>query len=471
MAKRRLARALAGLGEGLGSFGTMKLRQSMQDASQDRYDDRQEKMLAGQAGRQAEAERLRIKREVALKVASGELDPEQALALIGPDADEGEINAMRPSPRRRMEKGIGSKIDSASSLTDLPTDETIRSTGRREGLYDEEFAGPMPEGEEAFAGFDQSVIDTGRQAGARRKSFMDAPTETVTGKDPQTGAPFTSKKSLSDLQTPFTTGPTAQQEGVLEGAKKVAADTAVLGNDALTELRGRSEARIQNMVENLTRGARVATAAATAGASKRASLAPDIVASEVERGKALAAGKENSTEGERRAATNFTPLINAHAQALAQEAKGAKIGTGDQTMTNLPLLNRMVPAQTQQYMQSARDFVSTLGLIRSGVAVPEAEVTRFMSSMFGTTGDTPKTLQNKQATREVFIASLQAMVGRSGDDAGRLMAEAINGGQIPMSILSMMKFEPQIESALLSNLKGVPVFDGNGRPITAQKPK
>ena len=125
----------------------------------------------------------------------------------------------------------------------------------------------------------------------------------------------------------------------------------------------------------------------------------------------------------------------------------------------------MVPADQQQYNRAADDFISTLGLIRSGVSVRPDEKGTLLSTMFGITGDSPQNMKNKQAAREVYLGAMQAMVGRSADDAGRLLAEAINRGQIQASILASVKLEPAIEKAVLANLRGIPRFDINGRPI------
>jgi hypothetical protein len=466
VAKRRaLHRALSGLGEGLGNASSYLFRQSQIDRQQDRLDDR---AAAGQKAideRAAEAATRTAVLGILGKLAEDGLDPSQAAAqlalLTKQEIDPASLEGMRPPTRRRLGKRFDDDISKATSPEAVPSDEDVLSFARGDaglkipGALDEMSGDP-------FGTFRPEVREMSERAAARRRSLREQPTETV-NVTTDTGAQET--RFVSPYAGPVQTEPSSQRQGELAGTKSAAEQKTVLGDDALIALKGQTEARIQNIVENLTRAAKVTTAAATAGAEKRATLAPDIITSEVDRSNRLASGKEHSTEGERRAATNFAPLINAHAKAALLEQNGARIGTGEQTATTYGVTNWAVPAQTQEYIQSARDFISTIGLIRSGVAVPEAEKETFMSSMFGTKGDDPRTLKNKQATREVFIASLQAMVGRSGDDAGRLLAGAINGGQIPKTVLLSLKFDPAIEKALLAHVK-VPRFDSAGRPIS-----
>lgn len=475
MAKRKAwQRALSGLGIGMANVGETLARRKTWEDQQDRLDARQEASATAQSERQRQDDLRAFERDVRAKVATGDLEPMQAATMLasqGMAVSPEFFEPSRPSPRRRMEKAVGASISGAKLPEDVPDQDRILSAGRREGLTDP-IEWPIPGGQveiaDPYVEFKPEVREYGDLAKTRRRTLESAPTEKITGTD-KTGATFTQMLPKSALADPVRTSPSAAEQGTLEGQKRVATDTTVFGDEALTALRAKTEGRIANMVENMTRGAKVQTAAATSGASKRATLAPDIIASEVDRSKQLAAGKENSTEGERRAAANFTPLVNAHTQLLALEAAGTRVRTGMQTASQSPSLNWMVPETQQQYLQAGRDFISTLGLIRSGVAVPETEVTRFMSTMLGTSNDNPQTLKNKQASREVFISAMQAMIGRSGEEAGRLLASLYDGGNMPDGLA--LKLDPMVQQGLLKNMKKQPMFDVDGNFLGVAKSK
>lgn len=469
MAKRRAQNALAGLGRGLQDATSLLWRNRQADITQDRMDARQKADDLRQAALQIQG-----------KVATGELDPDQAASmlsnLVGSEVAPDQFASVRPSMRRRMGKRFDESIEKADKTSALPTDDSIAAAMTTEGaetLPPEWSAGMLPIENDPFQSFKDATV--GRElasvSGAKRRVLESEPTERfeVENPDGSKQVQFGSK-----FGGPVQTAPTAQQQGELEGTKAVAKETTVLGDDKLTDLKGKTQARIDNLVEALTRQAKVQTAAATASATGRASklagLAPDVVALEVDRARQLASGNENSTESERRAATNWAPLVKAHSTALDLEKAGATIGTWDDFMTKVPLANRMVTPKTRQYMQSARDFISTLGLIRSGVTVRPDEAESLFSTMFRTTGDDDTTTKNKQQSREVFLASMQAMVGRSGDEAGRILAAAINQGQIPASVLSSLQFDnTKLKDALLQNLSGIPQFDINGNPINVRR--
>lgn len=463
--RKRWQSALAGLGKGIGDASELMLRQGMQD----RYDEKIAKRQTAAADRQ-------FIEELGKFVTEGG-DPAQAIARAKArniDLDPAVLQSMRPTLRRRLESTLGQEITKADKPEMIPDEARMKSLGEAEGAFlPDRFMVPdayTDESDPFAAASSPELEDFRTQAQTKRRALENAPTQTVSGTNAQ-GQPFTQMKSRTDLQQPFVTGPTPEAKGSFAAAEDIAHQTGVLGNDALTTLKGTTEARLKNLVEGLTRQGKVQTAAAITGAEKRAGLAPDIVAAEVDKAHKLSEGKENSTESERRAATNWAPLVKAHATALDLEKRGARFGTGDVFMTKVPLANRLVPELTKQYMQAARDFNSTLGLIRSGVTVRPDEAESLIATMFGTTGDDDRTLLNKQHSREVFLASMQAMVGRSGDEAGRILGAAINNGQIPASVLQSLQFDnPSLKKALLGTLKGVPVFDLNGNPIDVRKP-
>lgn len=478
MAKRRaLARALAGLGQGIGNASNMWMQQIQRERLQDRYDQRAEESAKASAARANQAELDRVEREIRMKVAAGEIDPGQAAVMLSQLTNTAvapaALEPIRPSLTRRLGKKFDPMMDSPFP-EGLPTDaELIAEAKAQGGELPPEFPGidpswlvDTPPSADQFARFAPEVQSYARGVNARRRALQSRPTERIEKKgmtpDEPTTIDFVSPYESDNIPV----GPSASQQGVLEGAQEVGKQTTILGNDAFQKLKGEAEARMTNLVEALTRQAKVATAAAISGATKRAELAPDIVSAEVDRAQRLAEGKDQSTESERRAATNWAPLVNAHASAIEMETNGASIGLLDPTLSKWPVANRAISAQSQQYMQAARDFISTLGLIRSGVTVRPDEAESLFATMFRMEGEGPQQLRNKQRSREVFLASMQAMVGRSGDEAGRILAEAINRGQINPSVLQSLQFEnQQLRDALLKNLRGVPMFDINGNPI------
>ena len=474
MAKRR-NNLLVGLGAGLTNVSDMLLRSHLQDRSQDRYDKRAREGQEAILNRQGQLADAAEMRKVIAALADG-ADPASAAAqlalLSGKPVDTAQLEGFRPSPRRRMQK-TGERIDAATKPGDVPTDYDIASDAQTAGIGSRfpglpDFATEgMEPASGPLAGFDPLVTEFGHRAARRRTALESEPTATV---DVELPSGAKERRFVSKSGGPVQTTPNAQQQGVIAANKKVAEESTVLGNEALQTLKGKTEARLFNLVEGLTRQAKVATAAAEAGAAKRAGLAPDIVASEVDRSQRLAAGKENSTESERRAATNWAPLVKAHDLAMQMEKDGAAIGLLDPTLSKWPIANRAVSEQSQQYMQAARDFISTLGLIRSGVTVRPDEAESLFATMFRTEGEGPQQLQNKQRSREVFLASMQAMVGRSGDEAGRILAAAINQGQISPQVLESLQFDnQQLKDALLKNLRGVPLFDLSGQPIGVRR--
>lgn len=468
MAKRRaLARALGGLGEGAGQVGSFMLRQSLQDRSQDRYDKRARETALATADRQGEIQREGAAQALIAELVKNGGDPDQLLAAlntIGVSANPESVKAISP-PRRRLEAGLGKRIADAKSLEEVPSAQDVLGDPAATPLPTAWSAGMQPAENDPFANASPDVRSMGERADVKRRAFRDKPTQLVKKTD-ETGATTEQMMSPFDMTQPIATSPTSEQQGVLAGKQEAAKQKGIVGDDSLTALTGKAQGRIAAMVDAMTRGGKVATAAAEAAARKRAELSPDIVQSEVDRANRIAAGKDNASQGERTAGMNLPPLINAHAKMLAKEAEGTRVRTGAQTATQYGLTNWIVPGDVQEYLQAGRDFVSTLGQIRSGVAVPESEVNRFIATMFATPGDTAQVVRNKQQSREVFIAAIQTAVGRSGEEAGRGLANAINAGQIPASILPSLQFSnPELQKALLANLKGVPQFDINGNVV------
>lgn len=235
MASRRWERALAGFGEGLGNYGMLKFRQSMQDDSQRHMDERQAKNADAIADRQDASALRQFAAEVEGKVASGEYTPEQAAAMLSRRVGEAvapdTFESSRPSARRRMDKAVGGRISTASKPEDVPSDDEILQAGRTADLSDPiewPFPGGQVEIADPFIEFKPEVRETAKVAGARRRVLESAPTEKITGKD-ATGADFTQLVTRGALAAPFKTSPNAVEQGTLKG-EGVKAELAVSGD-------------------------------------------------------------------------------------------------------------------------------------------------------------------------------------------------------------------------------------------------
>jgi hypothetical protein len=265
MAQRRgWQRALAGVGEGISNAATFAFRQRQADQQQDRYDARAAANQQAMDERAAAAQVAAAERAIDEKVATGALDPAQADAmkqrLRGQSASS---EAIRPSPRRRVEKAVGEGIDAAKSPGEVDSPESILSKFFAQGVDPQEHlppewsAGLMP-ADDPYAGGTPLVREYGARAQTKRRALQEADTDLIDTEDPITGAKGKRRvpKSSSELATGLTTGPTAAQAGALKGAEEVAA----------TEVAGPSRS---------AQGA--AEAGATAAARQAVEMSPEAV--------------------------------------------------------------------------------------------------------------------------------------------------------------------------------------------------
>ena len=227
MAKRRaLARALSGLGEGIGDASSYLFKMTQQERMQDRYDERQAKNAAAIADRTEAADVRRQIGEIRAKVASGDLEPGQAAAieqrLIGKAVTPDSYNDLRPSPRRRIENTVGKRIMEEDDPSQMPGPSDIMSMFSAEGVepmapqLPPEFSDGMLPPNDPYAGTTDLVREQGIRATTRRRSMEDQPTERfeIENPDGSTSVQFGSKSG-----GPVTTKPTATQQGVIEGTK------------------------------------------------------------------------------------------------------------------------------------------------------------------------------------------------------------------------------------------------------------
>lgn len=216
MAKRkRWQAALSGLGEGVANASNVLMRQ----LSQQRQD---QAILA----RQKAIDDQNFQETLLQKVAEG-LDPAQAEAMArarGVTLDRSLLTQARPTLRRRLENDLGKPIETAKSMEDILSDDSIRSIAR--GYDDALLIGPQEEGTtDPFAGFAPEVREFAQRAETRRKGFREQPKEKVEITKPDGS---TEARWVSPYSSPVVTKPDANAQGAIEGTKKVA-DIGVSG--------------------------------------------------------------------------------------------------------------------------------------------------------------------------------------------------------------------------------------------------
>jgi hypothetical protein len=230
MARRRaLARALAGLGEGMANASATYLRHNQQKELQDRYDKRAEEAAKASFQRTEFSANRAAAREIQNKIATGELDPQQGAAmiteLIGENVSPQSFEPMRPSLTKRLGKKFDPLMD-AQFPEGLPTDEEIATfagdatENGRMSSPGAEFLIDQPMNGGALAAFKPEVRDFANAVGVRRRALQGRPTERVKITDPITGAETEQAMSPYDMRGGITVSPTAEQEGALEGTKR-----------------------------------------------------------------------------------------------------------------------------------------------------------------------------------------------------------------------------------------------------------
>ena len=515
MAKRRWStgRRLAyGLGKGLSGALSDISRNRMAERSAERVARRQEEGDIRTASRMesAAAEAARVENRQAIagdlpKVGSGEMSVDALMAkmaALGMDgmfpsefgvnyAGTGEpqqeavanagatgqaLQSLRP-PMRRSLKPIGTQIDAAKDPSEVPDIQSIVNQARAAddrasegGIPTEALIDPN-EPESMVASMAPEVRDYVNQAMGKSQALSSKPGERLDIVNPD-GSKTVRTPTQAELAAGVPVTPNAQTQGTLAGQTAVAKETEEL-SPKFQAFKTRTLATMSNLSAALTRQAgvdtKVAEATGVAQAQADVKFDPKNTTREIALYQAMNPTVDKTTEGERRAAANWTPLVNAHTNALMQEAEGGLLTPFAVEATSTPfyqtLFGGQVDPKTQAYVQSARDFVSTLGYIKSGVAVRPDEVNTFLFTMFGFEGESPAQLKQKVQSREIMLGAMQAMVGRSAPEAARVLAAAINNGQIPMTLLTSLEISPAISKALLPLLKNMPRLGPDGKPL------
>lgn len=386
MAKRRLAGAFAGLGQGLTNASDILLRTMMQDRLQERYDRRAAENAKAIAAREETAANRRAALALMEKTATGDADPEGASEmlslLLGKPIDAAQVP--QQSPRRRLENTIGKSITDAKTPEDVPTDLDIIGVAKSRGVNDmlsPEMLVADATTDHPFAVSPPEVRELGARAGVRRRS-LDVP-EIVDYEDPITGAKGKRTVSRRDpaMATGVTLGPTSEQAGALAGQRKsVELETS---GDAIAAQVGREAQARQNVeLSPEAQQARTAEAVNREVATLKATfpiqlkLATEKAALEVQQ----SVNKENAANvaaGARAAqqlapffdrVSELTKALNTEESGLLARAKGAVL-TAKSYAGSAPKVQEL----EQLISQNARQLAVAMGVREANVSERETQ--------------------------------------------------------------------------------------------------
>lgn len=494
MAKRRrkLHRALEGLGAGLADAGSLMLRHRlMQD---------QNAMIGD---RQADASERSQMFEVFKKVMSGELDPSVASQFL-PDG----IDASKFQPSAdRFTAPIAEDIDKATSLSALPTAAGIHNKVRRRkdistpgtGLT-EQYDQPQPFGplaEDELSTLDaysigptenpqvQHLLD---QRAAKADALQrEVPYTKVSGIDPDTQVMTDEYVQSNQLGT---TGPRAQERTTdAEGARAggIAATTErLLRPEAVATSNARKQGEVDIEYSPATTRAKAGQAgqvsfAQTANA-QAAQHTPEAItgaarrAGEIAKATAEAEIQANMrggklTLGQATAAGNYVRIAQEHATMKQLEDAGVRFSNLTHSMRQFPLVGGSIAnlmghgltKHEQEYLRAADQFKALEGKIMSGVTVRPDEAINFIQDLTAQSSDNADVITGKQAARAAILQSAQIQAGPGGNyQAGLALGKAVLNGQIPVQTLMRLQFS---DADMLRGLK-----DGYGKVVFAGAP-
>ena len=338
------------------------------------------------------------------------------------------------------------QITEAGSLADLPSPQAqIMQRIARRGA-------PMRSLDEV-----RQMIEANQAQDARLRSVMD-PTK-VESVDPDSGLKQTEFVSSDPEQLTgrtFSTEATPQQAGLNAGNQKL----AELQTPGLTE----GQIAEGNQLEAGLRGGKALTAGAVGRASGYGSRAGNIGASfdNLDKLRQVEAvtnpAISNPTGGERLAAGQLQPLINAHAMLRKLEDAGGGLTAGATTvvgnpmMSNNPVTKRFYAPEELEYAQAGVEWSNIAGKIISGVAVREDEKTSFYGAMIPNKNDPPQLKLQKQNARESFVQVAQAAAGRSKPEAGQMLGRAVKSGNLDIAILKSLQLDPEVNAGFVTEM-------------------
>ena len=260
-------------------------------------------------------------------------------------------------------------------------------------------------------------------------------------------------------------GPTPAQEGGMFRTKEAQGQFHPLHTIA--------KAEAENMMNRLTLPGEVQKETALTGARERAQLAPDIVGGQLgkfEAQKQIEAKYREPTEYERRGELNYNVLLNADANARVAEDKGTRIPMLAIQIASSPGLADInqfaqkwtqgavgVPPEILGYVANAIDYSNTITYLRSGVQARENEFARYLTNYFPIVGDRPEDVTAKQQRRAVFHAATKASLAGNNEQAGKMLARAVKGGQLTGDAINALRLDPEVAAAFEAELAGTSV--------------
>jgi len=416
--RRRLARGLSGLGEGISSVASM--------------------LLANKLQTQRQGELAKASREHSLittllpKVLSGDVDPEQLGGVLPAD----QLERMQPPARRRLAP-VGQEIASATSPTAVPTELGLRRRFLERGVQPEQVTGaetspgfggfPMVTGDitsEQHPDFERLLAEANEKRSALTRAQDRKPvTRIVNG---QQVTEYKTNEELGDLGQ-VRTERTPEEEGTRQATVTSATEQA--------------RTDVQNNPKNVK--AFVDREAAVAYARQLSQQKADkamgagdfkpqyeIVETKGEDGNKVymvidktqtdtvdsGLPSETVTDSMRDSAAYAERARSSHNLLLQLEPVLAKRGLA-LTLAQVNAPEAITDPVVRQYAQATREFINAQARDESGASIGEKEWANYQATSAWKPGDDDQTLQNKWSTRRRTIAGLAL---KSGQSLGRV---------------------------------------------------
>ena len=129
--------------------------------------------------------------------------------------------------------------------------------------------------------------------------------------------------------------------------------------------------------------------------------------------------EQKPTEGQQKAAGQWSRMVGVNPEILKSEATIEKMGgvsIKDFYASRFPLTNAMVTPEYQVYQAQANEWIGAPLRYESGAAIPEPEFDRYYRTYFWIPGDRPETLEQKRRARARMEAATKAGAGRDAID-------------------------------------------------------
>lgn len=366
---------LAGLGSALAGLGELRIkRRAFQEQAQAEHDQKtQDKLLETY---------LSLSKEVSA-------DPSK-YATLQPVAQSLGINLPKPADAQTL-KPLTAQINSAKSPLDLPSD--VGAAAQSMGVRAMPAADPMTGAGSQFADPSMpfastadmnppAVADLVQLADRRKQGLLDEDQRQI------------GLKGQAAQTTAYGTAQGTQQAG----DEHFPTALAQKGQEQQQTITGELE-KARQMVPIAAQ-----QAGATAGATARANLAPDIVQGEAAKAGAIAKATADAKPVPVDDKTRQTVSFFIRASASSDNAKQIE------AMGYSPSANVLGPFRgptARQYNQAIDEFALAVLRKESGAAIAKDEHAQFAQTYFQQPNDDPATIQTKQAARQRVLDGLK----------------------------------------------------------------